>query len=84
MPRTKPATGGDALIAYRDLHELTQEQLAGRLSTKSHQVSRSLLSLWETGDRDIQVDDAIHIEALIGIPREQLRPDIFERKTAAC
>lgn len=58
---------------YREKEGLTQAQLAKKL-----RVSRAMVGLVETGDRDIDPAEVAHWEAITGIPREKLRPDIFE------
>lgn len=66
------------LAQYRDEHKLTQQDLADRLG-----VSRGLISLIEIGEREIQWAQAQKWEAILGISREKLAPDIYGRKPSA-
>lgn len=65
------------LVAYREQHKLTQQELADRLK-----VSRGLVSLIESGDRPITPQNAKDWETILGIPREKLCPEIFKRAAA--
>lgn len=58
---------------YREKHGLTQEDLARKLG-----VSRQMVGFIESGEREITAENAVEWETEIGIPRAQLRPDIFE------
>lgn len=66
------------LRAYRKRHRLSQQQLADKL-----EISRSLLSMIECGDRGFTDDMALHIEAKLGIDRMVTRPDLFRRRRVA-
>lgn len=61
------------LRAYRKKHRLTQAQLAKRL-----RVSRALIGLIETGDRDVDPRNAVEWERETGIPRAELCPTVFQ------
>lgn len=65
------------LVAYREQHGLTQQELADKLD-----VSRGLVSLIESGERSITPENAKDWEGKIGIPREKLCPEIFGRAAA--
>lgn len=63
----------DPLRAYRDENGLSQQAVADQLG-----VSRQLVSLLETGDRQYTPEMAVLIEKELGIPRVKFRPDLFE------
>ena len=47
-------------------------------------VTLAMWSRWETGARRIPAERVIDIERITGIPRNELRPDVFaERESAA-
>ena len=50
----------------------SQKSLAQMLS-----VSQQVVSHWRTGKQKPSAHNALKIEKLTGIPREQIRPDIF-------
>jgi DNA-binding transcriptional regulator YdaS (Cro superfamily) len=51
---------------------LTRADAARRL-----EVSKATLSKWATGFQAIPAEKTPRVEAVTGIPREQLRPDVF-------
>lgn len=61
-------------VRYREKHDLSQQQLAERL-----EVSRQLIGLIENGDREISPRKAQKWELILGIPREELCPEVFKR-----
>ncbi len=67
-----------------DLHtmlrarRISQRELARRLG-----ISDASVSLWVNGKRNISQANAIAIEAVTGIPRKKLRPDLFEDRESA-
>ena len=61
------------LRKYREQHGLTQGQLAKKLG-----VSRQMVGLIESGEREITAENAVEWEGELDIPRAKLRPDIFE------
>lgn len=63
------------LLAYREKHHLSQQELADKLH-----VSRQLIGLIESGERRVSPDNAVEWEAILGIPREVLCPEVFGRK----
>jgi len=63
----------DALQQYIDRENTTQAALAARLG-----VSPSALSLILSGARKPGVYLTKKIEAVTGIPRHELRPDVYE------
>lgn len=65
--------GMEPLTQYMKERQLTRAELADQLG-----VSPSMLSLICLGRRQPGVALTKRIEALTGIPREKLRPDIFE------
>lgn len=62
----------EQLTAYRTEHRLTPQALADKLRT-----SAGYLHDIETGRRKPSLEFAVRIEAVTGIPRHQIRPDIF-------
>lgn len=64
------------LRKYRERNSLTQQQLAELLK-----CSRGLVSLIETGEREITPENAKAWEPKLGIPRERLCA-IFRREAA--
>lgn len=63
------------ITAYRSSNRLSLSQFAERVG-----VSRSYACQWETGARRVPAERAVEIERLTGIPREQLRPDLFQKE----
>jgi transcriptional regulator with XRE-family HTH domain len=63
---------------YRETHGLTQNRLAEILGKTKATVSR-----WESGNRNIRPSDVIEIERATGIPRHELRPDLYPIDEAA-
>lgn len=61
------------LRAYRLEQHLPAVTVAKKLG-----IARSTLRSFENGNREIDADWAIQIERTLGIPRESLRPDLFE------
>ncbi len=61
------------LRAYR-----LEKHLAPKIVAKKLGIARSTLRSFENGHRAIDADWAIQIERTLGIPRENLRPDLFE------
>lgn len=64
----------DPLKAYRDEKDLSQQQLADKLG-----VSRAMVSMLEVGGRPYTADMCLLIEKRLRIPRERMRPDLFEK-----
>lgn len=60
------------LRAYRSEHELSCADLAKQLG-----IAEPTLRSFENGWRTISAETAVEIERSIGIPRAQLRPDLF-------
>lgn len=58
------------ITLYRKSRGLTLEQLGGALG-----IGRSTLFKWE--NRRVPAERVIDVERLTGIPRHELRPDIF-------
>ena len=42
-------------------------------------VSTTIVWQWENGTRRVSAERAVEIERITGIPREQLRPDLFQK-----
>ena len=63
------------ITAYRSAEGLSLSQFAERVG-----VSRSYACQWETGARRVPAERAVYIERITGIPREQLRPDLFQKE----
>jgi transcriptional regulator with XRE-family HTH domain len=57
---------------YRVQQGMTQQELADRLG-----VSRALVGLVETGERQINPHDVAKWEKVTGVPREKLLPEVF-------
>lgn len=62
----------DQLIKFRDAHKLTQQGLASLIGT-----SAGYLHDLENGRRKPSLALASRIERVTGIPRREIRPDIF-------
>lgn len=58
--------------SFRKRHDLTLEALAERIG-----VHKSTILRWETRVVPLPVDRLAAISEVTGIPREELRPDIF-------
>jgi transcriptional regulator with XRE-family HTH domain len=67
----------DALRTWREAANLSVPEAASKIG-----VERATWWRWENGIRPIGVPSLPVIESLTGIPREELRPDIFERKAS--
>lgn len=67
----------DQLIKFRDAHKLTQQGLAALLGT-----SAGYLHDLENGRRKPSLALANRIERVTGIPRREIRPDIFALMSA--
>jgi putative transcriptional regulator len=63
------------LRGYREKHDLSQEALAEKLG-----VSRQMVGMLESGDRQFSAEMAIKIEEALGIDRILTRPDLFRRR----
>lgn len=63
----------NAILKYRKDHDLTQEQLADHLG-----ISKASVCRFENGDRKPSVKRVDEITKLTGIPRHELRPDVWE------
>lgn len=59
---------------YRARNNLSRAQLAETLGCSKH-----LITSVETGHRSITAEKAVQWEQIIGIRREVLRPDLFQR-----
>jgi transcriptional regulator with XRE-family HTH domain len=66
----------EALALYRQALSLSRAELARRIKTSRANVTR-----WENGTRKPSPDKLKDIEAVTGIPRQKLRPDLFEART---
>lgn len=66
------------LRAYRLKKGLSQREVAGALD-----VSRQMVQMLETGDRNFTAEMAVRIEKMFGLDRVLFRPDIFRRREAA-
>lgn len=62
----------EQITAYRTLHRMTQQALADKLRT-----SAGYLHDIETGRRKPSPVLAVRIEHVTGIPRSDIRPDVF-------
>lgn len=62
------------LTTYRASRRLTLEKFADMAG-----VNKSTVLRWEAGTTPIPLDRLEKLELITGIPREQLRPDVFER-----
>jgi len=63
------------LKIYRDEKRLSQQQLAEKLG-----ISRQMVGMLETGERDCTAEMCLLIEKKLGIPRETILPELFIRK----
>jgi transcriptional regulator with XRE-family HTH domain len=64
----------NAITKFRDAKGMTQVQVALLLGTTKATVSR-----WESDKRRPDPAMAIEIETKLGIPRHELRPDLFQQ-----
>jgi transcriptional regulator with XRE-family HTH domain len=65
-------TTPNPISGYREKHGLTVGQLAERLD-----VDRTTIWRWETARSRVPVRLLDRVEAVTGVRREQLRPDVF-------
>ncbi len=63
------------LKTYRDEKKLSQQQLGDKLG-----ISRQMVGMLETGERDFTPEMCLTIEKKLGIPREEILPEFFVRK----
>ena len=68
----------DHLKTYRAMHGLSQQQVAKKLG-----ISRQMIGFLETREREFTADMAVLIEEKLGIPREDVLPELFRRRAAA-
>lgn len=61
-----------ALSQFRKDRNLTVDEAAAMLG-----VNRATMLRWEVGDPEIPVKRLEDVERITGIPRQQLRPDLF-------
>jgi transcriptional regulator with XRE-family HTH domain len=65
------------LRAYREKKGKSQQEIADALG-----ISRQMVGLLESGDRDFTADMAILIEEKLGINRVLILPRIFRKRAA--
>lgn len=65
------------LRAFRLQKKLSCEDLGKKLN-----IAATTVRSYENGNRTISGDFALTIEEKLGIPREQIRPDLFQRVPA--
>ena len=65
------------LKAYREQQGLSQQEVADKLG-----VSRQMVGFLENGEREFTADMAVKIEKELGIPREEILPELFRRAAA--
>lgn len=70
--------GMEQIVSYRTVHGITRQTLADKLGT-----SEGYLHDIESGRRKPSLEFAVRIEQVTGIPRQELRPDIFAFVAAA-
>lgn len=59
-----------------------QSELARKLTVSSgHQVKQQQVWNWLNREKRPSVKQAHHIEKVTGVPKEKLRPDIFQEST---
>ena len=66
-----------ALREYRERHSLTCEEAGRKVG-----IAESTWRSYENGNREVDGDMAVKIEAGLGVPREVIRPDLFKREAA--
>lgn len=71
------ATPKGALRAFRISNGFTPSEMAKKLG-----IAESTLRSYENGHREIDGDFAVHIEAVLGLDRMLIRPDLFRRREA--
>lgn len=67
-----------ALRDYRKKHDLSAAEAAEKVG-----IAESTWRSYENGNREIDAEVAVHFEKAIKIPREDIRPDLFERPAKA-
>jgi DNA-binding transcriptional regulator YdaS (Cro superfamily) len=67
-----------AIAAYLTEHGLTDAELANQVG-----VSAELVRLWRHGRRTISAKRAVVVSRVTGIPRHELRPDLWEPPESA-
>lgn len=60
------------ITRYREERDMTLEQFAALLGLRAPAICK-----WEKGGRKISAERAVEIEQRVGIPRHELRPDLF-------
>ena len=65
------------LKAYREAKQLSQQEVADKLG-----VSRQMVGFLENGEREFTPEMAVKIEKELGIPREEILPELFRRAAA--
>jgi len=61
------------LRTWRKAQKITAAEAGAKIGVSSVQWFRM-----ETGDRAVAADKVLQVEAMTGIPRTELRPDIFK------
>lgn len=61
------------LRTWRKAQKITAAEAGSRIGVSSVQWFRM-----ETGERAVAADKVLQVEAMTGIPRTELRPDIFK------
>lgn len=67
-----------ALKTWREANELKVNEAAAQAG-----VTSAMWSRWENSVRQVPAERAVEMEKRIGIPRHQLRPDLFAAPEAA-
>lgn len=62
----------NVFLKYRQDHDLTQEALAEQLG-----ITKASICRFERGDRKPSVKRVDEITKITGIPRHELRPDVW-------
>lgn len=67
----------NAIRKFRKDRNLTQDEAAKLLC-----VTKATVSRYESGERKIAPERVIEFERLTGIPRHELRPDLYPQEAA--
>lgn len=76
-----PPTGySDAIFArrVRDVRkqaEMTQAQLAARMTSAGYKIDNTAISRIESGDRPVSIGEAVHLAGFLGVPLVELVTD---------
>lgn len=80
MDQAQPPEFSDAIFArrlreFRQLADLTQQQLADRMAAVGHKLHRSAIAKIESGERPVSIGEAVQFAGILGVPLMELVTD---------